>query len=178
LEDEALRPYMDTPSFASIPFFGGKVRLLTYFRPRVTASSDRCTAMMGYSRASLAVSCLIGSAQQTRSDRHWRTCLRPPASESNDQGQSDTQAPQRTMSGLRTPDDTLPVELPCRRRVSGSAPRRNCKGIPNEKALYAVAAAACGAGSGRADRAGRHGQGMTGAAALSSTRVSALSALW
>jgi hypothetical protein len=43
---------MDPSSFASTPFFGGKVRLLTYIRPLSTASIDRHRAMMGYSRAS------------------------------------------------------------------------------------------------------------------------------
>ena len=43
--------YMDPSSFASTPFFGGKVRLLTYIRPLITASIDRRRAMMGYSRA-------------------------------------------------------------------------------------------------------------------------------
>src|SRR5271165_5504666 len=32
------RPYMDPSSFASTPFFGGKVRLLTYIRPLTAAS--------------------------------------------------------------------------------------------------------------------------------------------
>jgi hypothetical protein len=31
-------PYMDPSSFASIPFFGGEVRLLTYIRPLTTPS--------------------------------------------------------------------------------------------------------------------------------------------
>jgi hypothetical protein len=32
------RPYMDPSSFASTPFFGGEVRLLTYIRPLTAAS--------------------------------------------------------------------------------------------------------------------------------------------
>ena len=39
------------PRFASRPFFGGEVRLLTYIRPLSTASIYRRRAMMGYSRA-------------------------------------------------------------------------------------------------------------------------------
>ena len=31
-------PYMDPSSFASTPFFGGEVRLLTYIRPLTAAS--------------------------------------------------------------------------------------------------------------------------------------------
>ena len=44
--------YMDPSSVASIPFFGDKVRLLTYIRPPTATSIGRCSAMMGYSRAS------------------------------------------------------------------------------------------------------------------------------
>src|SRR4029450_6664509 len=44
--------YMDPSSVASTPFFGFEVRLLTYIRPLPAASSYRCRAIMGYSRAS------------------------------------------------------------------------------------------------------------------------------
>ena len=54
---------MDSSSFASIPFFGHEVRLLTYIRPVVAASVLRCSAMMGYSRA--------GSQSVVRASRIW-----------------------------------------------------------------------------------------------------------
>ena len=44
--------YMDPSSVASTPFFGFEVRLLPYIRPLPAASSYRCRAIMGYSRAS------------------------------------------------------------------------------------------------------------------------------
>ena len=36
--DQSERLYMDPSSFASTPFFGGEVRLLTYIRPLTAAS--------------------------------------------------------------------------------------------------------------------------------------------